>query len=535
MLSLLQQIELTKTGILPALISDYLSQKDSISFLSKYPFEFSSFKNVIADKAKDNTDRKLLVEVLQSQYSNISTTDSVSKNIESLLSENTFTVVAAHQPCLFMGPLYNIYKIACAIQITQRLKREYLDYNFVPVFWLGTEDHDVEELNHAFINGKKVEWANPGTGASGRWKTFSMHTAVEELKSISVNPEIISILEEGLKKCETFGKFTQYFVNEIFKEHGLVVLDGDDARLKKKFSAVIKEEVLNSRAVEVLKENVEFLETNYKAQAKPRDINFFYLGENYRERIVFNSTSQKFEVNNTSVPFSRDEIISEIENHPERFSPNVIYRPLYQEMILPNLAFVGGAGELSYWLELKPLFDHYKVNYPMQVMRNSAAIINASVQKKLEKLNLKAEDFFGDLEQLINRYVQQNLPAGQAGMNVDSNLADEKKKLEELFDFILKKAEASDVTLKQSATGEKQKAISALENLEAKMLKAEKRKQETAVNQIRSINAALFPDGVLQERRENFIPYYTTDFISEIISNSDSFKKSFLFYLNDKV
>lgn len=535
MLSVLQQIELTKTGILPALTNDYLSNKDSLSHLSKYPFEFSSFKNVIADKAKDNTDRKLLVEVLQSQYSNIPTSDSVSKNIESLLADNTFTVVAAHQPCLFIGPMYNIYKIACAIQTTLQLKKEYPDYNFVPVFWLGTEDHDTEELNHAFINGKKIEWTNPGTGASGRWKTVSMQAVIDELKSISANTAIISILEKGLKKYTTFGKFTQYFVNELFKEHGLVVLDGDDERLKKKFSVVIKEEVLNSKAVEILKPTIEFLQANYKTQAKPRDINFFYLGENYRERIIFNSASQKFEVNNTSIAFSRDEIISEIENHSERLSPNVIYRPLYQEMILPNLAFVGGAGELSYWLELKPLFEYFKVNYPMQIMRNSAAIINASVQKKLEKLNLKAEDFFGDLEQLINRYVQQNLPTGKAGMNADSNLADEKKKLEALFDSILLKAEASDVTLKQSATGEKQKALSALENLETKMLKAEKRKQETSVNQIRSIHAALFPDGVLQERRENFIPFYTTDFISEIISNSDSFKKLFLFYLNDKV
>ncbi|MCX6199342.1 MAG: bacillithiol biosynthesis cysteine-adding enzyme BshC [Bacteroidetes bacterium] len=527
-MTLLSSFDFKNSNFLPAFISDYLSNKESLSHLSKYPFKFSSFKNVIADKAKDNTDRKLLVEVLQSQYSNISTADSVSKNIESLLSENTFTVVAAHQPCLFMGPLYNIYKIACAIQTTQQLKKEYPNQNFVPVFWLGTEDHDVQELNHVFVNGKKIEWNNPGTGTSGRWHISSMQTAVDELKSISANAEIISILEEGLRKYETFGKFTQYFVNEIFKEHGLVVLDGDNVLLKKKFSAVIKEEVLHSKAVDVLKENVAFLETNYKAQAKPREINFFYLGENYRERIVYNSISQKFEVNNTSVSFSRDEIVSEIENHPARFSPNVIYRPLYQEMILPNLAFVGGAGELSYWLELKPLFDYYKVNYPMQVMRNSAAIINASVHKKLEKLNLKAEDFFEDLEQLINSYVKQN-------MNADSNLAGEKKKLEELFDSILKKAEASDVTLKQSATGEKQKVITALENLEAKMLKAEKRKQETAVNQIRSIHATLFPDGVLQERRENFIPYYTNDFISEIISNSNSFNKSFLFYLNHKV
>jgi len=520
MLSMLQQIELTKIGILPALITDYLSNKPSLSSLTKYPFEFSAFKNVIADKAKDKTDRKLLVEVLRSQYADIPTTELVSKNIESLLLENTYTVVAAHQPCLFMGPLYNIYKIACAINLTNQLNQQFSDKKFVPVFWLGTEDHDVEELNHAFVNGKKIEWQNPGAGASGRWNTSSMQTAVEELKQFSGNTEIISLLEEGLKRYETFGKFSQYFLNEIFKEHGLVVIDGDDARLKKKFSEVIKEEVLQSRATEVLKTTVEFLETNYKAQAKPRDINFFYLGANYRERIVFNSASQKFEVNNTPVAFSREEIVSEIENHPERFSPNVIYRPLYQEFTLPNLAFVGGAGELSYWLELKPLFDYYKVNYPMQVMRNSAVILNSSVQKKLEKLGLNVEDFFGDVEQLINRYVQQN-------MNADSSLADEKKKLEELFDSILVKAEVSDVTLKQSATAEKQKAIFALENLEAKMLKAEKRKQETSVTQIRSIHASLFPEGTLQERRENFIPFYNQEFIATLVTELNAFDKSF--------
>ena len=526
MLYLLQQIELTKTGVLPALISDYLSNAPSLSSLTKYPFEFSAFKNVIADKAKDKTDRKLLVEVLQSQYANITTTEVVAKNIESLLSENTFTVVAAHQPCLFMGPLYNIYKIACAINLSNQLHQQFPDKNFVPVFWLGTEDHDVEELNHAFVNGKKIEWPKPGTGASGRWNTYSMQLAIEELKSISANAEIVSILEEGLKKYETFGRFSQYFVNEIFKEQGLVVLDGDDARLKKNFSSVIKEEVLTSKAVEVLKSTIEFLDANYKAQAKPRDINFFYLGENYRERIIYNSTAEKFEVNNTSVSFSKEEMVSEIETHPERFSPNVIYRPLYQEFTLPNLAFVGGAGELSYWLELKPLLDYYKVNYPMQVMRNSAVILNASVQKKLEKLNLKAQDFFGDVEQLINRYVQQS-------MNADSTLADEKKKLEELFEAVLLKAEATDVTLKQSAATEKQKAISSLENLEAKMLKAEKRKQETAVNQIRGIHSFLFPEGSLQERKENFIPFYDSTFIGELISGLNAFDKSFKVFIKN--
>jgi bacillithiol biosynthesis cysteine-adding enzyme BshC len=524
MASPLQEIELTKTGIIPALISDYLLQKDSLAHLSKYSFNLSSFKNVIADKTKDNTDRKTLVEVLKTQYASVPTSGVVSKNIESLVSENTFTVTAAHQPCLFLGPLYNVFKISSAINLANQLKQEFPDKNFVPVFWLGTEDHDVEELSHVYVNGKKIDWAHTSTGASGRWSTSSMQTAIDELKAFAFASEMILILEKGLKRYNTFGQFTQYFVNEIFKEQGLVVIDGDNADLKKKFTAVIKDEVLNSRAVDVLRSNIDFLETNYKAQAKPRDINFFYLREDFRERIIFNATLQKFEVNNTSVSFTKNEMASEIETHPERFSPNVIYRPLYQEMILPNLAFVGGAGELSYWLELKPLFDYYKVNYPMQVLRNSAAIINSSVQKKLEKLNLKPEDFFDDVEQLINRYVQSN-------MNADLNLSAEKKRLEDLFDKVLSKAESADVTLKQTASAEKQKAISSLENLEAKMLKAEKRKQETSVNQIRSVHASLFPEGVLQERKANFIPYYSPEFISEVIKELNPFNKSFLFLM----
>ncbi|MES2621579.1 MAG: bacillithiol biosynthesis cysteine-adding enzyme BshC [Bacteroidota bacterium] len=520
MISLLQEIELTKTGILPSLVSDYINGKDAISSLINYPFQFSAFSEVIADKAKDNIDRKLLVDVLQTQYSYLPPSAIVTANIQSLLSENTFTVTAAHQPCLFMGPLYNIYKISCAINVAQQLKGHFPDYNFVPVFWMGSEDHDVDELNHTFINGKRLEWKDSGKGAAGRWNTDTMQDAIEELKSVISNTEIISVLEEGLKKYETFGRFTQYFVNEIFKNQGLVVLDQDDVQLKSQFSQVIKDEVLNSRAVEVLKANVEFLETNYKAQAKPRDINFFYLGDGFRERIVLNPSSNKFEVNNTSISFSREEVFAEIENHPERFSPNVIYRPLYQETVLPNLAFVGGAGELSYWLELKPLFDYYKVNYPMQVMRNSAVIVNASVLKKLEKLNLQVEDFFGDIEQLINRYVQQN-------MHADADLAAEKKKVEELYETVLAKAGAADVTLRNNALAEKQKTISSLENLEAKILKAEKRKQETAVNQIRSVHAALFPEGNLQERRENFIPYLNQDFVPFLVETLNPFSKSF--------
>lgn len=521
-----ETINWTDAGILPALVTDYIAQKELISFLTKYPFQLAAFSQVIDDKQADNTNRTVLVDVLRSQYSTIPTTEAVTTNINALLDTNTFTVTAAHQPCLFLGPLYNVYKIASAIALANQLKQQYPQCNFVPVFWLGSEDHDVEELNHINIDGKKITWHNAGTGASGRWSTATMQAAIDELKATVNQPEVISILEEGVKKYSTFGRLSQYFVNELFKQHGLVVLDQDDARLKKLFAAYIKDEVLNSRATKVLKPTIDFLDANYKAQAKPRDINFFYLGDGYRERIVLNEASGRYEVNNKNILFSRDEIVVEIENHPERFSPNVIFRPLYQEVILPNLAFVGGANELNYWLELKSLFDYHTVNFPMQIMRSSVALVAPPVLKKLDKLGLTAMHFLGDVEQLINTYVKQSL-------SDDANLIIEKQKAEELFEAIIAKAEKTDATLKQSATTEKQKLLTALDNLEGKMLKAEKRKQETTVNQIRSIKEALFPAGIGQERYENFIPFYYPGFIDELVQYLNPLDKQFKVFVKE--
>ena len=526
MITPLKEIDLDKTGLLPNLISDYLQGKDEVKPLYRFPFSFEAFADVIKEKQKDATDRRLLVEVLTDQYKDLQRCAPVDENIQSLLSDKTFTVVAAHQPCLFMGPLFNVYKISCAVNLATQLKQAYPEFHFVPVFWMGSEDHDTEELNHTYVQGKKVEWNEAGSGAIGRISTSGLQSLIEELKTLPVSSEIIAVLESGFKKFESFGQFTQHFVHEIFKAHGLVVLDQDDRRFKQSFAEIIKEEVTAFTASSVLKPTLELMERHYKVQAKPRDINFFYLGAGYRERILYNSLTQKFEVKDKGIFFTMDEIEAEIDKHPERFSPNVIYRPVYQELVLPNLAFIGGAGELSYWLELEALFDHYQLNYPMLVLRTSMALVNPGFQKKLEYLKLAVDDLFGDVEQLIVRYVKDNLQG-------NIQLTDEKARLEAIFNEVSLKAEAADVTLKQSVASDKQKALALLESMEGKMLKAEKRKQETAINQIRAAHATLFPEGELQERREGFISYYDTGFMDAIVKLANPFDKTFKILVKD--
>lgn len=501
------------------LVSDYISGNPALRHLYKYDFNIESFAQVMADKAKDNTDRALLVSVLKRQYNNVAASDKTKLNIESLLSEKTFTITAAHQPCVLLGPVFNIYKISATINLALQLKAKYPDNNFVPVFWMGSEDHDFDELGHTYIYGKKVEWpAAPGeAGAFGRRKLETFVNVLNEAELIlgESGKSLIEKLRAGLDKFTRFGEYTRYVINELFADTGLVVIDQDDAELKKKFAPIIADELENSSAIKALQDNLKWLDQNYSVQAQPRDINLFYLSDNSRIRIV--KTDRGYEA---GVPLSFGEGLGE---RSVFLSPNVILRPVYQELILPNLAFIGGAGEVSYWLELKPVFDHHKVNYPMIVMRTSITVLNNASLRKLEKLGLSTLDFFGNIDQVISNFVKSKLSA-------DMQFDTETKSLETLFDSIVGKAETVDPTLKGTVLAEKQKQLNALEALEGRILKAEKRKQEDSINQIKALQQIIAPDNSWQERIENFIPFYLKDpnYIQHIVDIADPFGRAML-------
>ena len=278
MITLLEEIELNKTHLLPGLIGDYVAQNEKIKHLYKYPFSVKGFEQAIQDKSSENTDRKLLVEVLTGQYKDIPTSEKVRANISSLADKRTFTVTASHQPCLLLGPLYNIYKIAGAVNLAKRLGVEFPDNHFVPVFWLGSEDHDIAELNHTYISGKRIEWKDAGTGAVGRLKTASLQALIPELQALGLGEEAIKKLQAGIEQFKTFGILTQYLVDDVFKEHGLVVIDQDNALLKERFKPVILDEILSQRASGLLRDNIDFLETHYKAQAQTTRNKFLLSG-----------------------------------------------------------------------------------------------------------------------------------------------------------------------------------------------------------------------------------------------------------------
>ncbi len=505
----------------------YILEDPALRPFYKYPASIEGFKEAIEDKGKEKIDRTTLVEVLLDQHSKVDTSAAVSQNIEKLRLDNTFTVVTAHQPSLFTGPLFYIFKIVSAINLAKSLSVAYPSFNFVPIFISSGEDHDFEEVNHLHLFGKKLVWESGENGPVGEMKTASLTSVLADLKKIIGESDAAAELFELIEKAHTKNpKYTDAafeLAHEFFKEEGLVVLNTNDAKLKRVFAPIIKEEILEQPSQSLVNQTIEQLTAvGFPAQATPREINFFYMGDQFRERIV--EENGQFKVLNTNLVFSKEEMEKEIEAHPERFSPNVVMRPIFQEKILPNLAYIGGGGELAYWLERKSQFAHFGLNFPVLVRRNSAMWIDAGSAKRMEKLNLSIEDIWTDANELVRKYLNENAES-------EFSLSEEKIQLKAVFETIAQKTEKVDQTLVKTVWAEHSKAEKSIEQLESRLLKAEKQKHETAIQQIQNLKEKLFPGGSLQERYENFIPLYLKhgpDFKRILLENFDPLEKQFV-------
>lgn len=521
-----RQLTYRDTNFFSKIILDYIDGAEQLAPFFLHTSTAEGIQQSILQRQNFNTDRKLLVKVLGEQYAQIDTSPQVKKNIELLGSQNTFTVCTAHQPNIFTGHLYFIYKILHTIKLTDHLNTLIPENNFVPVFYMGSEDADLEELGHIFINGQKYEWQTKQTGAVGKMQVDAyLVKLIDEISGqLTVLPfgeEIIKLLKSCYIKSTSIQEATFQLVNKLFSDFGLIILLPDNADLKRLMQPVFEDDIFNNTPSEIVDNTSKELSKYYKVQAYPREINLFYLKDNIRSRLV--EKKNVYYVEDTDIHFTAEEIKAELNEHPERFSPNVILRGVYQETILPNLAFVGGGGELAYWLELKNLFQHYKIPYPLLILRNSFLLIEDKIRTLQEKLQLTTDDLFKQENTLINELVKKE-------STHQLLLTLEKQQIKEVFGEIKKAVQQIDITLQPHSEALLVRALKNLDALEHKMLKAEKRKFEAQQRQIKKIKSALFPDGGLQERIENFMPYYAKygeDFIKMLYENSLLFEQKF--------
>ncbi len=514
-----ETISYQETGFFKKLVLDYINDEPKIKRFYTYKPQSDSFKSIIEDKSREKIDRETLVTVLKEQYNDSKKSVFVEQNIESLLEENTFTITTGHQLNIFTGPLYFIYKIIAAINAAKDAEKANPGIKVVPIYWMASEDHDFEEINHLDIHGKKFTWHNDTNGATGRINPSSLKKLLTEIR-IELGEEGLSIalfkvFENAYLTNSTLANATRAFVNELFGTYGLIVVDADDKRLKAIFSTIISTDISEQHSFKFTTSQIaELQKEGYTAQVNPREINYFYLDANLRERII--EKDGFFEVLNTDLKFSKAELLEELKNNPEKFSPNVITRPLYQEKILPNLAYVGGGAELAYWMELKPMFDHYQVNFPMIILRPSALFISKAEQASLHKLEFTKDELFMSAHELLEMYVQDK-------SENTLNLISEAQAIHQVISGMEGKVNTIEKTLITTLKALENRILKSIDHFEHKLLKAEKRKYAIEHAQIKKIKETLFPKGSLQERSVNILslPINYVDFIKNLVEQID--------------
>ena len=519
-----KKIPLASTKSFSNFFLDYISKAENLQpFYNRFP-SIESLGPQLNEKAISfpEHNRTVLAEVLKHQYKDLNISEAVSNNINNLSNNKTFTITTGHQLNIFTGPLYFIYKIVTVINACKKLKQAYPENNFVPVYWMASEDHDYEEIKYFTLFGKKYVWETDQTGGVGRFDTSGLGKLSDEV------PGDVTFFREAYAKNKTLANAVRHYINALFGDLGLVVVDADDRSLKTLFKKVIHDDLFNhSPKKSVDSTNSELHKLGYHTQVNAREINHFYLENNLRSRIE--KTDTGFSVVDTELKFSETEVLKMIEETPEKFSPNVILRPLYQEIILPNLAYTGGPAELVYWLQLKGVFENFNIPFPVLLPRNFAMVIDHPSVRKFNKTGLELADLFEEKNFLFNHWIIKNT-------HHNLSVGKELKEIQELFNSLGERASKIDITLTPLITAQSKKAINSLEKIEHKLLKAEKRLHSDKLGQLEDLKKSLFPKDSLQERTDNFLNFYQQDtqFINKLLTCFDPFDFQFNILMYDE-
>lgn len=515
-------LDFKTSGALNKLVADYIHKKENLKpFYGFFPDE-AGFAQLLKTPPYADFDRGPLSKILDEQARQVKNTSEASFiNIQKLSQKNTFTVTTGHQLCLFTGPLYFIYKILSAINLAERLKTRFPDLDFVPVYWMASEDHDFEEINHFHSSGKTIRWKSSQTGGVGNFKTDELKKLlpqIQELFGRSENADYLSALfEDAYLKHGSLSDATRFLANALFGNYGLVTLDGNERSFKQQFVDEFRKDIFENSAQKLVTSSITQLEAiGYTSQVNPRPINCFFLEEGLRTRIEKNG--DVYNLVGTRRSFTKPELEAIIETSPEKISPNVVLRPLYQQVILPNLAYVGGPGELAYWLEFKNLFDKSGVLFPILLPRNFVTFADKHSLNKINQLGFLLADLFKPEQELIKEL--------QVKKDTVFNLDREKSQISEFYAAIMDQVIKTDKTLSGSVAAELKRTLNGFDRINAKTNRSIRRKLETEINQLSAAKERLFPNNVPQERYENFSSLYIRygkQFMHEIKTNTDPF------------
>ncbi len=476
---------------------------------------------------KRQYDRQVLHRVLNDQNRDYQSGIKTLANIDLLGNENTFAVVTGQQLGLFTGPLYTIYKAVTAVKLAQKLSAEFPEHNFVPVFWLESEDHDFDEINKVtFINaanelsqleyllgGKPLEKNIGGMGSVPLDEFIEqLFTALDaNLPKSDYTSSLLDMLKGYYKPGVTFLKAFTGFFNHVYENSGLIFMNPNTPEFKKILSPFFTKEInANSEASKrVIQTSVE-LEEHYHAQIKAKALNLFMFYKGGRHLIEPSDNGDYF-LKNLRQRYTKEELLTIAQETPELLSPNVVTRPLCQDTLLPTIAYVAGPGEIAYFAQLKPVYEYFNVTMPVIYPRASVTLMEEKIQKVLEKYSLDLEELFGDVDAILAKVSEQ-----VSEVKVDSLFESLEVRIKESLNEARFGIQQIDPTLNGTIDATIAKFQQQLDVLKQKTQKAQQQKEEISLKQIKKAALNIFPNGNFQEREFSVIQYlnkYGPDFV----------------------
>jgi bacillithiol synthase len=499
------------------LFLDYLYEFENVSEFYKYDFRDKEnygqvFRQIVQSRTKKEIE---LTSVIYKQYRDLpNASEKTLANISGLSDAKSLAVVTGQQLGLFGGPMYTFYKIITAIKLARQLKERYEEYNFIPVFWLEGDDHDFNEIRWIkLINNlnelTEITYAEeiPEDGAKQSVGPLTLSKEIHSvlgkikisLRETEFSPALFSRLSEIYSEGKTIKQAFKELVFWLFDEYGLVILDPQDKEIKSLLIPVFMKEIEGFREhTQKLVLTSARLEEVYHAQVKIKPVNLFFSTEDGRYAIE--PVDDIFRLRRKRKQFSKEELLETIQKEPERFSPNVLLRPICQDYLLPTALYIAGPSEIAYFAQVTRLYDFFEIITPIIYPRASATIVEKSIQSTMDKFNLELKDIFIKSEVLKDQVI-----AAVSENNLDNLFEDANKQIELLFDELKTRLFSVDKTISDSSERYRDKVLLSFTDLKNKAIQAQKKKHEISLKQIDKISESLYPSENLQERELNFI------------------------------
>ncbi|NGP86952.1 bacillithiol biosynthesis cysteine-adding enzyme BshC [Fodinibius halophilus] len=505
-------------------ITDYHELSD---FYGTNPFDEEAIAQR-ADQFNYSGDRERTSKILSGFNKCFNIAEAAQENIKRLADEQSLAVVTGQQLGIYGGPLYTVLKTITTIHLAKQME-EALDRPVIPIFWLADEDHDYEEVRSlSVLEGNNVQsYGLPSQSEPlPAVADIEIPDDIEQLKAdlkdslydTDFSDELWELLDSSFKAGNTFFEAFGQWISSLFSKHGLVLAGSKDIKVKEATGSFLKKSILKADDIRnKLESRSGQISEQFHSQVTLYDSNLFYLnGQSGRTKIARNGEGWKTD---SGQEWETDQLIEEIEENPENFSPNVFLRPILQDALLPTLGYVAGPGETAYYGQMKEMYGCFDMEMPVIFPRLSATIVEPAIDRIINELPFDFHEYGNRIEDLESDYVDRT-----EQHDIEAIFNDWHNDVEALAEDRTKKIADIDPTLEGASEKATATYLNELNKLKGKVYRSVKKQDKIQLKRIRRIKANTFPGDGLQERviaGIYFMNKYGIDIWDKLLENLD--------------